>query len=104
MLTWIIDFSLRNRLLVILAAVAFAAFGVLSMRRLDVDAFPDTTPVQVQINTIVPALGPEEVETQITFPIEQALSGLPKIQTLRSISKFGRSARAVDAKTLVSFA
>ncbi|MCE9531175.1 MAG: CusA/CzcA family heavy metal efflux RND transporter [Planctomycetes bacterium] len=91
MLNWIIDFSLRNRMLIILVAVASAAFGVLSMRRLDVDAFPDTTPVQVQINTIVTALGPEEVETQITFPIEQALSGLPKIQTLRSISKFGLS-------------
>ena len=72
MLTWIIDFSLRNRGLVILAAMACAAFGILSMRRLDVDAFPDTTPVQVQINTIAPALGPEEVETQITFPVEQA--------------------------------
>lgn len=91
MLTWIIDVSLRNRGPVILAAMAFAAFGVLSMRRLDIDAFPDTTPVQVQINTIAPALGPEEVETQITFPIEQALSGLPKLQSLRSISKFGLS-------------
>jgi cobalt-zinc-cadmium resistance protein CzcA len=90
-LTWIIDFSLRNRGLVILAAMACAAFGILSMRRLDVDAFPDTTPVQVQINTIAAALGPEEVETQITFPIEQALSGLPKLRNLRSISKFGLS-------------
>jgi cobalt-zinc-cadmium resistance protein CzcA len=90
-LNWIIDFSLRNRGLVILATLAAAAFGVLSMRRLDIDAFPDTTPVQVQINTIAPALGPEEVETQITFPVEQALSGLPKLQTLRSISKFGLS-------------
>lgn len=91
MLNWIIDFSLRNRGLVILATLAAAAFGVLSMRRLDIDAFPDTTPVQVQINTIAPALGPEEVETQITFPVEQALSGLPKLQSLRSISKFGLS-------------
>src|ERR687895_438332 len=59
------------------------------MRSLDIDAFPDTTPVQVQVNTVAPALGPEEVETQITFPIEQALGGLPRLQSLRSVSKFG---------------
>ncbi|HTU26199.1 MAG TPA: CusA/CzcA family heavy metal efflux RND transporter, partial [Pirellulales bacterium] len=58
---------------------------------LDVDAFPDTTPVQVQINTVAPALSPEEVEREITFPIEQAMSGLPGIEQLRSISKFGLS-------------
>lgn len=91
MLNWIIDLSLRNRGFIILATLATTALGILSMRQLDIDAFPDTTPVQVQINTIAPALGPEEVETQITFLIEQALSGLPKIQSLRSISKFGLS-------------
>lgn len=91
MLNWIIDFSLRHRFLVILAAVAFAVVGAVSMRHLDIDAFPDTTPVQVQINTVTPALGPEEVEQQITFPIEQAISGLPRLQSLRSISKFGLS-------------
>ncbi|MFO0965017.1 MAG: CusA/CzcA family heavy metal efflux RND transporter [Gemmataceae bacterium] len=61
------------------------------MRRLDIDAFPDTTPVQVQINTVAPALSPEEIEQQITFPVEQALSGLPRLESLRSISKFGLS-------------
>lgn len=91
MLNWIIDVSLRHRFLVILAAVAFAVVGAMSMRHLDIDAFPDTTPVQVQINTVTPALGPEEVEQQITFPIEQAISGLPRLQSLRSISKFGLS-------------
>ncbi len=58
---------------------------------LDIDAFPDTTPVQVQINTVAPALSPEEVEREITFPIEQAISGLPGLEQLRSISKFGMS-------------
>src|SRR5580698_7054963 len=87
----IIDFSLRNRLLVIAVVLAAAIAGVLALRRLDVDAFPDTTPVQVQINTVAPALGPEEVERQITYPIEQGLSGLPGIEQLRSISKFGLS-------------
>jgi len=87
----IIDYSLRYRWLVILGAFALAVTGAVSLRFLDIDAFPDTTPVQVQINTVVPSLGPEEVEQQITFPVEQALSGLPKISQMRSISKFGFS-------------
>ncbi len=91
MLNAVIDFSLKYRWLVILGAVALAAAGGVSMRHLDIDAFPDTTPVQVQINTVVPSLGPAEVEQQITYPVEQALSGLPKLTTLRSISKFGLS-------------
>jgi len=91
MLNWIIDFSLRNRVLVIVLALAGAVAGAISVRHLDIDAFPDTTPVQVQINTVAPALGPEEIEQQITFPIEQVLSGLPKLEQLRSVSKFGLS-------------
>src|SRR5438132_11890352 len=91
MLSWIIDVSLRHRFLVIILALAGAAAGVVSMRFLDIDAFPDTTPVQVQINTVAVALGPEEVEQQITFPIEQVLSGLPRLEQLRSVSKFGLS-------------
>jgi len=87
----IIDFSLRNRLVVLLITAAGAAAGVYSLQRLDIDAFPDTTPVQVQINTNAPALGPEEVERQITFPIEQAISGLPGLEQMRSVSKFGLS-------------
>ncbi len=87
----IIDFSLRHRLAVIVCALAAATAGVISLNHLDIDAFPDTTPVQVQINTVAPALGPEEVERQITFPIEQAIGGLPGLEQLRSISKFGLS-------------
>jgi cobalt-zinc-cadmium resistance protein CzcA len=90
-LNWIIDASLRHRMLVILAALAFAVAGGVSLRYLDIDAFPDTTPVQVQINSIAPALSPEEIERQITFPIEQALGGLPRLEQLRSVSKFGLS-------------
>ena len=59
MLNWIIDFSLRNRLLVVGAALAFAAIGAVSLGHLDLDAFPDTTPVQIQINTVAPALSPD---------------------------------------------
>lgn len=91
MLNWLIDFSLRHRAFVILVTVVFAAAGIFSLQQLDVDAFPDTTPVQIQINTIAPALASEEVERQITFPVEQAISGLPGLEELRSISKFGLS-------------
>ncbi|QDT66639.1 efflux RND transporter permease subunit [Calycomorphotria hydatis] len=91
MLTWLIDFSLRHRALVILGVLVLVGVGVVSLRQLDIDAFPDTTPVLIQINTVAPALSPEEVERQITFPVEQVISGLPGLQDLRSISKFGLS-------------
>jgi len=90
-LNWIIDFSLRHRVAVVLAALLAAIAGAVSLQYLDIDAFPDTTPVQVQINTVAPALAPEEVERQITFPVEQAISGLPGLEDLRSVSKFGLS-------------
>ena len=98
MLNWIINVSLRNRVFVIVGAVALAAIGGLSLRYLDIDAFPDTTPVQVQINTMAPALGPEEVEQRITFPIEQAIGGLPGLESMRSVSKFGFSQVVVTFK------
>src|ERR1700733_11048476 len=63
----------------------------MSLGYLGIDAFPDTTPVQVQVNTFAPSLTPDEVERQITFPIEQAISGLPGLQPTRSLSKFGLS-------------
>ena len=63
----------------------------MSLASLPIDAFPDTTPVQVQINTWCRLLGPEEIEVQITFPIEQVISGLPGLSEVRSISKFGLS-------------
>ncbi|MFO0915886.1 MAG: CusA/CzcA family heavy metal efflux RND transporter [Pirellulales bacterium] len=91
MLNWIINFSLRHRFFVIVGVLALAAVGGLSLRYLDIDAFPDTTPVQVQINTVAPALGPEEVEQRITFPIEQVIGGLPGLENMRSVSKFGFS-------------
>lgn len=98
MLNWIIDFSLQHRWLVIAAVAVFAVAGVASLSQLDVDAFPDTTPVQIQINTVAPSLSPEEVERQLTFPVEQAISGLPGLEMLRSISKFGLSQVVVTFK------
>lgn len=91
MLNWLITWSLQNRFLVLIGSLLFAGLGVLALRQLDIDAFPDTTPAQVQINTVAPSLSPEEVERQITFPVEQALSGLPRLENLRSVSKFGFS-------------
>ncbi|MCC7084778.1 MAG: efflux RND transporter permease subunit [Pirellulales bacterium] len=91
MLNWIIYFSLRHRFFVIAIALALATVGAFSLRQINIDAFPDTTPVQVQINTVAPALGPEETEQQITFPIEQVMGGLPHLQNMRSVSKFGLS-------------
>ncbi|MCC7086522.1 MAG: efflux RND transporter permease subunit [Pirellulales bacterium] len=98
MLNWIIDFSLRHRFLVIAVALAFAAIGAVSLGHLDIDAFPDTTPVQIQINTVAPSLSPEETERQITFTVEQAISGLPGLDIVRSISKFGLSQVVVTFK------
>jgi len=91
MLNWVIDFSLRHRALVVLVTVLFAVVGAFSLRQLDIDAFPDTTPVMIQINTVAPSLASEEIERQITFPIEQAISGLRGLNQLRSLSKFGLS-------------
>ncbi|MBP6627854.1 MAG: efflux RND transporter permease subunit [Kofleriaceae bacterium] len=91
MLNWIVDWSLRNRLLVLLATAAVILAGVVAFKRLPIDAFPDTTPVQVQINTVAPSLSPLEIERQATAPVEQAISGLPKLAEVRSISRFGLS-------------
>jgi len=91
MLDWLIKFSLKNRLLVCVFAVALIVVGGRSLLELPIDAFPDTTPVQVQINTTAAALNPQETEAQITVPVELAISGLPGLQNVRSISKFGLS-------------
>src|SRR5215472_19198841 len=88
MLNAIIDWSLRNRFAVLAGALCFVIVGGMSLQRLNIDAFPDTTPVQVQINTFAPGLGPEEVERQITAPVEQSIGGLPGLRQVRSLSKY----------------
>jgi cobalt-zinc-cadmium resistance protein CzcA len=89
MLNALIGFSLKNRFVVLLAAAVLVVLGVQAAARLPLDAFPDTTPVQVQINTVAPTLAPEEVERLIAFPVEYALGGLKGLQEIRSVSKFG---------------
>lgn len=91
MLNAVITWSLRHRLVVILAWLGVVVAGVLAFRRLPIDAFPDTTPVMVQVNTVAPALSPLEIERQITTRVEQAISGIPGLEEVRSISKFGLS-------------
>ncbi|MEA2632417.1 MAG: heavy metal efflux system protein, partial [Chloroflexota bacterium] len=91
MLDALIGFSLNNRFFVLLLAGLVMVLGLDAARRLPLDAFPDTTPVQVQVNTVAPELGPEEVERLITFPVEYALGGLKGLEEVRSVSKFGFS-------------
>ena len=91
MLNSIISASMNNRLAVLGGVLVLAAAGVSALMTLNVDAFPDTTPIQVQINTVAPSMVPEEVEKLITFPVELSLGGLPGLQGIRSISQFGLS-------------
>ncbi len=91
MIRRIIDLSLDNRLLVVSLWLLVAGLGVRAMLQLPIDAVPDVTNVQVQVLTNSPGLAPEEVERFITFPVETAMSGLPRIEELRSVSKFGLS-------------
>src|SRR3954447_9807640 len=91
MLVAVITWSLRNRWLVLALSALLAAAGGFSLTRLNIDAFPDTTPVQVQINTVAPALVATEVERLITFPVEMLMGGMPGLEKVRSISQFGLS-------------
>jgi len=91
MLNRLINLSLNNRLLIGVLSAVLIVVGGRSLLHLPLDAFPDTTPVQVQINTGVPSLNPQEVEQQVTQPIELAIGGLPGLQNVRSVSKFGLS-------------
>ncbi|MBC7961606.1 MAG: efflux RND transporter permease subunit [Steroidobacteraceae bacterium] len=91
MLNKIIHWSLNHRLVVIVTWSVVAVLGILAFLRLPLDAFPDTTPVQVQVNTVAPALSPLEIERQVSAPLEQAISGLPKLKEVRSTSRFGMS-------------
>jgi len=88
----LLEFCLKWRLLVFAFVIIVATVGVRSATQLPIDAVPDITNVQVQVLTNVPALGPVDVERTITFPVESAMSGLPDIEEIRSVSRFGLSA------------
>jgi cobalt-zinc-cadmium resistance protein CzcA len=86
-----VEFSLRQRALVLLATFILIGVGVWSALRLPIDAVPDITSPQVLVNTGVPALAPEEIEKLVTLPLEGQMAGLPDMVELRTLSKFGLS-------------
>ncbi len=87
----LIEFSLKNRLLVLSLAILIMAGGWFSYRQLPIDAFPDVSPTLVQVFTETEGLAPEEIEKYVTFPVETAMNGLPNLETIRSVSNFGLS-------------
>jgi cobalt-zinc-cadmium resistance protein CzcA len=91
MIDAILAFSIRQRWLVVLAVLGMAAFGAWNFTRLPIDAVPDITNVQVQINSTAAGYSPLEVEQRITFPIETGMGGLPRLSYTRSLSRYGLS-------------
>lgn len=91
MLERVIEFSIKHRFLVVLLTVMGAAFGVKALLNLPIDAVPDITNNQVQINTVYQGFAPAEIEKQVTFPVETALAGIPGLEYTRSISRNGFS-------------
>jgi cobalt-zinc-cadmium resistance protein CzcA len=91
MLQSIIDFSVRQKLMVALMVLGLITYGIIELQRLPIDAVPDITDNQVQIITIAPSLGATDIERLITFPIEQANANIPGIKEMRSFSRFGLS-------------
>lgn len=89
MIEKILGFSIKQRLLIVMMTAILAAYGMYSLTKLPIDAVPDITNNQVQINVEVPALSPFEVEKQVTYPIETAMAGIPGLSYTRSISRNG---------------
>ena len=87
----IIDFTLKNRLLVFVLGIITVVAGYLSYQQLPIDAFPDVSPTLVQVFTTTEGLAPEEIEKYITYPIEASMNGLPNLKNVRSVSNFGLS-------------
>jgi cobalt-zinc-cadmium resistance protein CzcA len=91
MIDSILAFAIRQRWLVMMAVLGMAAFGGWNFTRLPIDAVPDITNVQVQVNSTAPGYSPLEVEQRLTFPIETAMGGLPRLSYTRSLSRYGLS-------------
>jgi heavy metal efflux system protein len=91
MIDKILEFAVRQRVLVLMGALALLLIGLWSANKLPMDAIPDVTGVQVQVNTTVPALAPDEVEKLVTVPLEMALGGVAGVTEMRSLSRFGLS-------------
>ena len=106
MLDFILDRSISRRGLVVMVVLAVAGLGLWNFTRLPIDAVPDITNIQVQVNTAAPGYTPLEVEQRITFPLENAMAGLPKLSYTRSVSRYGLSQVTVvfDEGTDIYFA
>jgi cobalt-zinc-cadmium resistance protein CzcA len=91
MINWIVSFAVKRRMMVLALTFLFAGFGVYNIQNLAVDAVPDITNVQVQINTKAPGFTPLEVEQRITYLVETAMAGIPKLDYTRSLSRYGLS-------------
>ena len=91
MLERIIRLSIRQRWAVLAVVLLLSALGIYNFGRLKIDAVPDITNVQVQINTSAPGFSPLEAEQRITYPVETALAGLPGLEYTRSVSRYGLS-------------
>lgn len=89
MINAILNFSVRQRLLVILATLVLIGFGALSLKKIPIDAFPDVTNVQVQVLATAGGMSPPEIEKLVTRPIEIQMAGLPRLEEVRSVSKIG---------------
>ena len=85
----LLESSLRNRALVLFGAALLLGSGLWAARNLPIDAVPDITSPQIQVNTEVPALAPEEAEKLVTYPVETELAGLPGVAEMRSLTKSG---------------
>ena len=95
MLSKLVALSVRHRFVVIALAAIIALVGAIELFRLPIDAVPDITNVQVQVLTKSPALGPVEMEQFVTYPVEAAMNGLPRLVQIRSVSRYGLSAVTV---------
>ena len=89
MIDAILNFSVRQRMLVILATLVLLGFGILAVKQIPIDAFPDVTNVQVQVIATAGGMSPPEVEKLVTRPIEMQMGGLPRLTEIRSVSKIG---------------
>src|SRR6516164_9181735 len=91
MIRALVDFALGNRLLVLALAIVLFVWGIVSFRSLPVEAYPDVANNYVQVITQWPGISAEQVEQQVTIPLENAMNGLPHLEHLRSVSLFGLS-------------
>ena len=91
MINKIIHFSVYHRGIVLMLTVMMVCFGIISFQNLPIDAVPDITNNQVQVNTTIDGLAPEEIERTITFPVESSMRGVAGVTQVRSITRFGLS-------------